>query len=133
MHKEARDKFLQWYKIHREDPFDMDSQLLEYCHSDVDILLNVCWKFRKLFMDITGPHHPINPFHYITITSLCMGTFCAKILPKEWVVLYKKETSACTGYGTVSVPGSRPERCTVMHPSKFMQVRVAGWKLNGRT
>ena len=69
----------------------MDSQLLEYCHSDVDILLNVCLKFRKLFMDITGPHHPINPFEYITITSLCMGTFRAKFLPKEWVVLYKKD------------------------------------------
>ena len=40
MHKEVRDKFLQWYKIHREDPFDIDSQLLEYCRSDVDILLN---------------------------------------------------------------------------------------------
>ena len=91
MHKEARDKFLQWYKIHREDPFDMDSQLLEYCCSDVNILLNTCWKFRKLFMDITGPHHPIDPFDYITIASLCMGTFCAKFLPEEWVVLYKKD------------------------------------------
>ena len=91
MHKEARDKFLQWYKIHREDPFDMDSQLLEYCHSDVDILLNACWKFRKLFMDFTGPRHPIDPFDYITIASLCMGTFHANFLPKEWVVLYKKD------------------------------------------
>ena len=69
----------------------MDSQLLEYCHSDVDILLNVCWKFRKLFMDITGLYHPINPFDYITIASLCMGTFRAKFLPEEWVVLYKKD------------------------------------------
>ena len=91
MHKEARDKFLQWYKIHWQDPFDMDRELLEYCHSDVDILLNACWKFRKLFMDITSPHHPIDPFDYITITSLCMGTFRAKFLPKEWVVLYKKD------------------------------------------
>ena len=33
-------------------------------------------------MDITGPHHPIDPFDYITITSLCMGTFRAKFLPK---------------------------------------------------
>ena len=91
MHKEAGDKFLQWYKIHREDPFDIDSQLLEYCCSDVDILLNACWKFRKLFMDITGPHHPIDHFDYITITSLCMRTFHAKFLPEEWVVLYKKD------------------------------------------
>ena len=91
MHNEARDKFLKWYKIHGEEPFDMDRELLEYCRSDVDILLNPSWKFRKLFMDITGPHHPINPFDYITITSLCMGTFCAKFLPEEWMVLYKKD------------------------------------------
>ena len=91
MHKEARDKFLQWYETHWQDPFDMDRELLEYCRSDMDILLNACWKFRKLFRDITGPHHPINSFDYITIASLCMGTFCAKFLPKEWVVLYKKD------------------------------------------
>ena len=91
MHKEARDKFLQWYKIHEEEPFDMDRQLLEYFYSDVDILLNTCLKFRKLFMDITGPHHPIDLFDYITIASLCMGTFHAKVLPEEWLVLYKKD------------------------------------------
>ena len=91
MHKKARDKFLQWYEIHWQDPFDMDRELLEYCCSDVDILLNACWKFRKPFMDITSPHHPIDPFDYITIASLCMGTFRAKFLPKEWVVLYKKD------------------------------------------
>ena len=91
MHKEARDKFLQWYKIHWQDRFDMDRELLEYCRSDVDILLNACWKFRKLFMDITGPHHPIDSFDYITIASLCMGTFHAEFLPEEWMVLYKKD------------------------------------------
>ena len=86
-----RDKFLQWYKIHEEEPFDMDRQLLEYCHSYVDILLNTCWKFRKLFMAMMGPHHIIDPFDYITIVSLCMGTFHAKFLPEEWLVLYKKD------------------------------------------
>ena len=69
----------------------MDRELLEYCCSDVDILLNTCWKLRKLFIDIMGPHYLINPFDYITITLLCMGTFHAKFLPEEWTVLYKKD------------------------------------------
>ena len=69
----------------------MDRELLEDCHSDVDILLNAYWKFRKLFIDITSPHHPIDPFDYIIIASLCMGTFHTKFLPEEWVVLYKKD------------------------------------------
>ena len=34
MYKEAREKFLQWCKIHEEEPFDMDRQLLEYRHSE---------------------------------------------------------------------------------------------------
>ena len=42
-------------------------------------------------MDITGPHHPIDPFDYITIASLYMGTFYAKFLPEEWLVLYKRD------------------------------------------
>ena len=91
MQNEAWDKFPKWYKIHGEEPFDMDRELLECCHSDVDILLNMCWKFRKLFMDIMGPHHPIDPFDYITIPSLYMGTFCTKFLPEKWMVLYKKD------------------------------------------
>ena len=39
--------------------------------------------------------HLPNPSYYdidnIAITSLCMGTFCAKFLPEEWIVLYKKD------------------------------------------
>ena len=41
MYNEARDKFFKWYKIHGEEPFDMDRELLEYYHSHVDILLNM--------------------------------------------------------------------------------------------
>ena len=35
-------------------------------------------------MESTGPDNPIDPFDYITITSLCMGTFRAKFLPEKW-------------------------------------------------
>ena len=34
-------------------------------------------------MESTGPDNPIDPFDYITIASLCMGTFRAKFLPKK--------------------------------------------------
>ena len=95
MHKEAKEKLLQWYKIHEEEPFDMDRQLLQYCCSDVDTLLNACWRFKKLFMGIMGPLHPINPFDYITIASLCMGTFHAKFLFEEWLVLFKNARNNC--------------------------------------
>ena len=38
-----------------------------------------------------GPNNPIDPFDYITITSLCMGTFRAKFLPEKWKILTKSK------------------------------------------
>ena len=55
------------------------------------ILLNACWKFRKLYMESTGPDNPIDPFDYITIASLCMGTFRANFLPEKWKILTKSK------------------------------------------
>ena len=37
-----------WYKIHRNDQFDFQKEVQEYCISDVDILLQACWKFRQI-------------------------------------------------------------------------------------
>ena len=106
MHKEARKKFLQWYKIHEEEPFDMDRQLLEYCHSDVDILLNACWKFRKLFMDIMGPHHPI-PLITLSLHHYAWEHFMPSFYMRNcWYCTRRmQETTACIGYGTASVHG----------------------------
>ena len=84
MNIEKREKVLIWYENNKHKCFDFYEELLEYCRSDVDILLNACWKFRKLYMESTGSDNPIDPFDYITIASLCMGTFRAKFLPKKW-------------------------------------------------
>ena len=35
-------------KIHKNDQFDFQKEMQEYCISDVDILLQACWKFRQL-------------------------------------------------------------------------------------
>ena len=42
-------------------------------------------------MESTGPDNPIDPFDYITIASLCMGTFRAKFLPEKWKILTKSK------------------------------------------
>lgn len=97
MNVKARECFLKWYNAHARDAFDFDAELIEYCRSDVDILLQACWKFRSLFMNITGPEHPIDPFDYVTIASLCMGSFRSKFLPEEWLVLFKSDARfGCT-------------------------------------
>ena len=38
-----------------------------------------------------GLNNPIGPFDYITIASLCMGTFRAKCLPEKWKILTKSK------------------------------------------
>ena len=128
MHNEVQDKFLQWYKIHGEEPFDMDRELLEYYHSDVDILLNACWKFRKLFMDIMGPHHPIDPFDYITIASFAWEPSVPNLRNGQYCIRRMHKTSTCIGYGIASVPGSRQENGMAMHPSKSTWGMEAGQK-----
>ena len=92
-----RDEFLLWYEKNKHFHFDYHRELLMYCQSNVDILLKACWKFRELFVHSTGPDNPVDPFNYITIVSICMGTFRAKCLPKEWEVLLKTNASPnCT-------------------------------------
>ena len=85
-------------------PFDYNRELLMYCQSKIDILLKACWKFRELFMQSTGPNNPVDPFDYTTIMPICMGTFRAKCLLKEWEVLFlkkkEKKSPKCTHHST---------------------------------
>ena len=83
MNIEKREQFLIWNENNTHKCLDFYKELLKYCRSDVDILLNACWKFRQLYMESTGPDNPIDPFYYITITSLYMGMLRAKVLPEK--------------------------------------------------
>ena len=91
MNIEKCEKLLIWYENKKHKCFDFYGELLKYCRSDVDVLLNACWKFRKLCMESMGPNNPIDPFDYITIASLCMGTFRTKFLPEKWKILTKSK------------------------------------------
>ena len=71
-------KFMEWYKKNRNKPFHFHTELLSYCRTNVDTLLNACWKFRSLMMHVTGPTNPIDPFNCTTVASICMGIFHSK-------------------------------------------------------
>lgn len=78
MKPKYRSKFLTWQKQHRKDHSDFQSELLQYCRSDVDVLRKCCLKFRALFMDLTKKDstHGIDPFaKCITIASACNLVF----------------------------------------------------------
>ena len=103
MSKERRAEFLQWYEEHKNDSFDFQKEMKEYCISDVDILLHACLKFRDLLKYETGEEvacmdnhdmllktvlqNAVDPFSYLIIASVCMGVFRSKFLKENWKVL----------------------------------------------
>jgi hypothetical protein len=87
-----RETFLKWYNEHRHDSFNFHQELLDYCRSDVNILLNACWKFRRLLIELTS----IDPYQYMTIASVGMGVFRTCFYPEEWkVLLPQNATDGC--------------------------------------
>ena len=107
MSKDRRNEFLDWYKIHKNDEFDFQKEMQEYCISDVDILLQACWKFRQLLKSQTGEEcqiedleniitktirkNAVDSFSFLTIASVCMEIFRAKFLTETWAVLIKEQ------------------------------------------
>lgn len=68
MKDDARCKFLEWYEKHKLDRFDLQKELVEYCRSDVDILVKACLQFRKMFIEECN----VCPFtESATIASAC--------------------------------------------------------------
>ena len=102
MKPEARERFLIWYEQHKHDHFNFQTELLEYCRSDVDILRRCTLQFREDFMEITG----IDPFERcITTASACNLVFRTNFLEPDTI-------------GTVPHHGYRPEQ---KHSVKALQ------------
>lgn len=96
-----RSEFINWYEQNKDNHFDFQQEIKEYCISDVDILLNACWKFRKLLKEETSDksesihdemlnqicNNAVDPFSFLTIASVCLGIFRSKYLVETWSVL----------------------------------------------
>ena len=94
---------MKWYEEHKNDVFGFQKEMEEYCISDVNILLQACWKFRQLLKCQTGTktdiehlnnlmmmtiyENAIDSFSFLTIASVCMGIFRGKFLSETWSVL----------------------------------------------
>jgi len=99
MKPEARKKFIDWYNANAHRPFVLQTELLRYCRSDVDVLRKCCLKFRTLFQELTktGETNGIDPFEKcITIASACNLVFRKLFLGHETI-------------GIIPSQGYRPE------------------------
>ena len=97
----------KWYQVNAAKNFNFNKEIHEYCVSDVKILMEGCMKFRKLVMSITGEktlelneeemifeevlHYSVDPLSFLTIASVCLGTFRSKFLPEKWKILTLEE------------------------------------------
>lgn len=75
MSVKGKAQFDIWYAEHSGDPFDFKHEIVKYCISDTDILLESCLKFRAIFKEISStPENPggIDPLtSATTIASAC--------------------------------------------------------------
>ncbi|XP_045197429.2 uncharacterized protein LOC123552109 [Mercenaria mercenaria] len=88
MKHDARKTFIQWYNANFQKPFVLQTELLRYCRSDVDVLRKCCLKFRTLFKDLTKTrdNDGIDPFEKcITIASACNLVFRTLFLDHETI------------------------------------------------
>ena len=85
MRSKEHKEFLQWYNQKKAEGyvFYMRKELLEYCQSDVDILRRSCLQFRESFIKIAN----IDPFQYVTISSVVMAIFRGYYLKPDTIAV----------------------------------------------
>ena len=92
--------FKQWYENQdRSQLYDLPSEMLKYCSSDVDILFESVMHFRKFFHSITGIDPTVRSF---TLASTGLETFRALYLKENTIGItptnsYKLGNSSCVG------------------------------------
>ena len=109
MSTKDRTQFLKWHQDQQDTIFDFQKEMLEYCRSDVMILVQACMKFRDLMINLTKQSEyvidqtsmrvveqikAVDPFNYVTIASVCMGIYRWKFLEEEWRVDLRDEAGS---------------------------------------
>ena len=91
MSVEENVKFHNWYNEQKNKTFELQTELLMYCKSDVDILVKSCLKFRELFMMITTSddnEKGIDPFiNSLTMPSACHDVYRKLFMPENSIAL----------------------------------------------
>jgi hypothetical protein len=87
MKTKDREQFLKWYEENQNKTFDMKSEILEYCKSDVLLLREGCEKLKEIFIENTKT----DPFAFATIASCCMYIFRLNYMEENSIAVLKQE------------------------------------------
>ena len=70
--------FHEWYETVKDtEDWNFRKEMKKYCVMDVVLLSKCILKFRKLFIDSLD----VDPFRYVTLSSLCMSVYVNMFLP----------------------------------------------------
>ena len=86
MNTKERQEFLRWYEelTNAEYVFDFETEIEEYCRSDVGILRRCCLQFKQLMEEVCN----LDPFKYcVTIASACNRVFRQEFLEEDTIGL----------------------------------------------
>ncbi|XP_018577064.1 uncharacterized protein LOC108915498 [Anoplophora glabripennis] len=133
MKAEDRAKFLEWHEEHRDDEFDMQRDLVEYCISDVEILTAACLKFRQQLME-TGNVCPYT--EACTIASACNKVYRRNFLkPNTIGIIPKGGYRWRDNQSKIAIQWlvweEHQRQINIQHAAKQQESRVAGVKVDG--
>ncbi|KAK5638854.1 hypothetical protein RI129_013149 [Pyrocoelia pectoralis] len=133
MKPDARALFLKWYDEHKQDVFDMQRDLVEYCRSDVDILKRACMQFRDMFINECD----VDPFtESITIASACNLMFRRKFLQPDTIgVIPKGGYRRADNQSLVAIQWLVWEEDTrgikIQHAGRQRELKINGMRVDG--
>lgn len=133
MKEDAREVFLKWYGEHKDDNFDMQRDLVEYCISDVQILAAACLKFREQLLE-TGNVCPFT--EACTIASCCNKVFRRNFLkPNTIGIIPKGGYRWRDNQSKIAIQWlvweERQRNINIQHAAKQQETMVQGVKVDG--
>lgn len=133
MFEENRTEFNTWYAEHQNDRFNFQKELLEYCRSDVQILMEGCMAFRRLFMSVTKN---VDPFQNITIAAACNTVFRTHFLQPDTIGLIPKHGYRSKDrHSLVALKWlkwvSHKEGITLQHAQNGGEYKICKYKVDG--
>ncbi|XP_055918297.1 uncharacterized protein LOC129950379 [Eupeodes corollae] len=133
MKTEELEVFLKWYGEHKNDIFELQRELLEYCISDVNILTEACLKFRRFFLIESN----IEPFlEATTIASSCNLVYRRNFLQSNTIGLIPKNGYRCVDNQSTEaikwlILEEQSRKINIKHAAKGREAIINGVKVDG--
>lgn len=133
MHEERRKEFLTWYEKNKNNHFDFQKEIRDYCSADVAILKEGMGKFRVNFHKLTG----VDALRYCcTIASSAMRAFQSRFLEADSIGVIPRH--GYTHFSRQSRVGllwlkwwSMKNNARVIHNSNGQEHRVGNFMVDG--